>query len=75
MPHDAHYFFFDFFLPLVFFAAFLLLAPDLVLFFFPNAEAQLVLYFLLGPLRKMVISKSRFDKRKWKLNDCFDVLP
>lgn len=53
------YFFFDAFfdLPLAL-VAFAPLADDLVLFFLPKADAQLLLYRLLGPLRKIVIGIS-----------------
>ncbi|QEG22692.1 hypothetical protein MFFC18_25750 [Mariniblastus fucicola] len=54
--NSSDYFFLAVFLALVAFLADLLfLAVALVDFFFPNAEDQLFEYFLLGPLRKMVI--------------------
>jgi hypothetical protein len=54
------YFFFDaFFAFTLFFAGLLFLVDFLVDFFLPNAEDQLLLYDLLGPLRKMVIVSLR----------------
>ena len=65
------YFFFDAFLDLpLALEAFAPLAGDLVLFFFPKADAQLLLYRLLGPLRKMVIGFS--DKSQLRLIVGFD---
>ncbi len=57
VPNVKTYFFFEAFLAFTaFFAGLLfLLVFFLADFFLPNAEDQLLLYDLLGPLRKMVI--------------------
>lgn len=54
------YFFFDFFLAFAAFFDDLAFFATVADFFLPNAEAQLLLYFLVGPLRKIVMSVSLF---------------